>query len=273
MILDLIDIGANLTHRSFDSDRERVLERAREAGVTRLIVTGSSVDASRGAAALAAEHPGVLFATAGIHPHHASDCTPAALEVLEELARRDGVVAGGETGLDYFRDFSPRADQAAAFRAQLELAARLSLRLFLHERDAHADFVSILKPYLERVPGGVVHCFTGDREALRAYLDLGLYIGVTGWICDERRGTHLRELVAEIPADRLLIETDAPYLLPRDLDPKPRSRRNEPMYLPHVLEAVARCRGEGVEDAAFATRRATEQLFGLPVLRGESPSD
>src|SRR5699024_867619 len=154
------------------------------------------------------------------------------------LAAHPEVVAIGETGLDFFRDFSPRPQQEAAFRAQLELAAELDMPVFLHQREAHARFLPILRDHLSALPAAVVHCFTGTDTELDAYLDAGCHIGITGWICDERRGHHLRDLVARVPAGRLMIETDAPYLLPRDLRPKPRSRRNDPMHLAHVAATV-----------------------------------
>ncbi|HET6630395.1 MAG TPA: TatD family hydrolase [Woeseiaceae bacterium] len=261
--MDLVDIGANLTHDAFDADRFDVIARAAECGVTRLIVTGSTVEGSRQAAELAAERPGVLFATAGVHPHHASDWDDAAAAALRALCRRPPVVAVGECGLDYFRNFSPREAQREAFRAQLELAAECELPVFLHQRDAHDDFLEILEPMMGRLKGGVAHCFTGDSRSLREYLDLGLYIGITGWICDERRGLALRQAAAEIPLDRLMIETDAPYLLPRTLDPKPRTRRNEPRYLREVLRVVASCLSQPEDAVAEAATRNSERLFRL----------
>ena len=263
-MLDLVDIGANLTHDSFDPDRAKVLERAAAAGVRRAIVTGASVTGSAQAVELAKAHPGVLYATAGVHPHHAADFDSHTVSALEALLRNDAVVAVGECGLDYFRDFSPRAAQRDAFRAQLELAVRCAKPVFLHQRDAHEDFLSLLAPCVrELTRGGVAHCFTGGPAELGAYLDLGLHIGVTGWVCDERRGGALREAVPMIPLDRLLIETDAPYLLPRDLAPKPSHRRNEPAFLPHVLERVAQLAGQPVATIAEATTRNAERLFGL----------
>jgi TatD DNase family protein len=174
------------------------------------------------------------------------------------------MVAVGECGLDYFRDFSPREAQRAAFRAQLELAAGSGLPVFLHQRDAHEDFIDILAPMMSRLAGGVAHCFTGDANMLREYLRLGLHIGITGWICDERRGSALREAAAEIPLDRLLIETDAPYLMPRTLDPKPATRRNEPMYLREVLRVLAASLREPEAVVARAATRNSEVLFRLP---------
>lgn len=267
----LIDIGINLTHDSYDSDRDTVIAHARDAGVTQMIVTGACGPSSRKALALARAHPRQLFATAGVHPHHATDLTPLLLAELAETARAPEVVAVGECGLDYCRNFSPHAAQQQAFHRQLELAARLGKPVFLHQRDAHADFIAILREHWPHLAGGVAHCFTAGGAELDAYLELGLAIGITGWICDERRGAHLIELVARIPADRLLLETDGPYLLPRDLAPKPASRRNDPRYLPHIATVVARARGESLESLARSSSAATRRLFSLPSVPGELP--
>jgi TatD DNase family protein len=262
--MQLIDIGANLTHESFRRDFDAVLERARKAGVERMIVTGASRDGSVRALELVREHPGALHATAGVHPHHAGDYGSETDALLRGLAREPEVVAVGETGLDYFRDLSPRPAQRAAFEKQLAIAVDLNMPLFLHQRDAHDDFLALLKAARDRVPAVVVHCFTDDRRALFDYLDLDCHIGITGWICDERRGVHLRELVREIPADRLMLETDAPYLLPRDIRPQPSDRRNEPMYLAHICEAVARERGEETEVTAANATTTSRAFFDIP---------
>jgi len=264
MTINLIDIGVNLTHDSFDRDRDAVITRAADSGVERMIVTGTSVEASRAAASLAEAWPGRLFATAGIHPHHATEFRAGTVDNLAEMATRSPVVAVGECGLDYFRDYSPRDVQREAFAAQLELAVQQQLPVFLHQRDAHDDFLAVLREYWAHIPGGVAHCFTAGHEEMREYLDLGLHIGITGWICDERRGQALREAVAGLPLDRVLLETDAPYLVPRDLPEPPRGRRNEPVYLPHVLTAVAAHMGHSPEDVAAAATRNTETLFALP---------
>ena len=229
-----------------------------------MIVTGSSGQSTHDAIGLAAAHRGRLFATAGVHPHHATDLTEDLLAELYQLSTRSEVVAVGECGLDYFRDFSPRAAQQKAFHQQLELASQVKKPVFLHQRDAHADFVAILREHRRALVGGVAHCFTGVRDDLMAYLEMDLAIGITGWICDERRGAHLIALVKDIPANRLMLETDGPYLLPRDLKPKPPSRRNEPAYLPHVAATVARARGESVEALARSSTAAARTLFGLP---------
>jgi TatD DNase family protein len=259
----LVDIGANLAHDSFDDDRDDVLRRAAAAGVTRIVVTGSSDESNEKAARLAQDHPGVLWSTAGVHPHHASDYTPESDAVIRRLAAAGHIVAVGECGLDYFRNFSPRDAQLSAFRSQLDIAAETGLPVFLHQRDAHDDFVEVLEPVLPKLSRAVAHCFTGEHESLREFLAMGLYIGVTGWICDERRGTHLKEIVSAIPDDRIMIETDAPYLLPRTIRPKPQSRRNEPMHLPEVLRVVAEARGQTEEHVARITTRNAERFFEL----------
>jgi TatD DNase family protein len=262
-MFDLIDIGANLTHTSFDADRDAVVARAAEAGVARIIVTGTSVTNSVQAATLCEARPGKLFATAGVHPHHASQFDAHTAAALRSLLANPNVVAVGECGLDFFRDYSPRDAQRHAFAAQLALAAEARKPVFLHERDAHEEFVAMLKPLRHRLAGAVAHCFTGGPGELRAYLDLDLYIGVTGWVCDERRGAQLRAAMPSIPLERLLVETDAPYLLPRDVTPKPQSRRNEPRFLAHVLARIAALRSEPVDILARATSANAERLFGL----------
>jgi TatD DNase family protein len=263
----VIDIGANLTSKSFQRDLPQVLERAAAAGVHTLVVTGTSLGGSRAAAALAAQPgPVALHATAGVHPHHAVEATGTWLTDLRALAADPRVVALGECGLDFNHDYSPRPDQIRCFRAQLELAAELGLPVFLHERDAHDTFIGILREHRASLPGAVVHCFTGTRGELDAYLSLDLHIGITGWICDERRGQELVAVVPAIPAARLMIETDAPYLLPRNMSSPPRDRRNEPAFLPYVLDAVAAARGEPAAAVASATTATARAFFRLPSL-------
>lgn len=262
--MSLIDIGANLSDRSFASDREQVIARALEAGVTRMVVTGPTAEESQSAFELARAHPGVLASTAGVHPHYVAGCDEGTIPALRGLAREPEVVAIGECGLDYYRDLSPRADQTHWLEAQLALAAELDMPVFLHERDAHDSMAASLRNARDSFPRGVVHCFTGDETALKTYIDLDLHIGITGWICDERRGRHLRDLLRLVPEDRLMIETDAPYLLPRTIRPRPKSRRNEPMYLPYVLDAVAESLGRAREDVAASTSRTAAEFFALP---------
>ena len=263
MSREFIDIGSNLTHSSFADDLDAVMERAVNAGVTRQIVTGADLPSSRAAAALASAHPGALWCTAGVHPHHASELDPSKHEELRAILALPRVVAVGECGLDYYRNFSPPSAQREAFVAQLKIAASMAMPVFLHQRDAHEDFVAILAEFRPALVGGVAHCFTGGPSELEAYLALDLSIGVTGWVCDERRGASLREAVPLIPAQRLMIETDAPYLLPRDLPAHPPSRRNEPAFLPHIARAIAAIRGESADELAAVTTRNAARLFGL----------
>jgi TatD DNase family protein len=272
--MPLIDSGANLSHDSFDHDRDAVLQRARDAGVVQLVVTGASREHSPKALALAQAHPGFLFATAGVHPHHASEYTDECDAEMRALHAHAEVVAVGECGLDYFRDLSPRPAQRRAFERQLQIGVDLAVEglaangmgkpLFLHQRDAHADFMAMMKNFDGRLGPAVVHCFTGSRAELFDYLDQDWHIGITGWLCDERRGQHLRELVKHIPGDRLMIETDAPYLLPRTVKPQPSHRRNEPMYLAHIVEELARDRGEEVAVTAANTAATARAFFRLP---------
>lgn len=260
----LVDIGLNLAHDSFDHDREHVVATAAAAGVRHMVITGSTIASSRAAIELVRSAPATFRCTAGVHPHHASELREDDLAELRELLAAPEVGAAGECGLDHFRNFSPHADQERAFRWQLELAVAAGKPVFLHQRDGHDAFVAILRDYMPRLSAGVAHCFTGDGRELRDYLELGLFVGITGWICDERRGGHLRELVRQIPLDRLMVETDAPYLLPRDLKPKPSHRRNEPKYLPHIVKVIAACRGEPFADVAAASTRNALEFFGFP---------
>jgi TatD DNase family protein len=259
--MGLIDIGVNLTGKQFKPDLDQVIDRAVQAGVEMMVVTGTSLSGSRSALELAKKKPGLLYATAGVHPHDAKSCDDGTVRVLRELAAHDAVVAIGECGLDYNRDFSPRPVQDRWFEAQVELAAELKMPLFLHERDAHARFLEILKPRRDRLPGACVHCFTGTEAELRTYLDLDLHIGITGWIADERRGAHLYELVKMIPDDRLMIETDAPYLLPRNMSKKPKGGRNEPAFLSWVAKAVAEATGRTEKQVAELTGRTARAFF------------
>jgi TatD DNase family protein len=259
----LVDIGANLTHDSFRDDLPAVMARAAGVGVRRLVVTGTSLAGSRAALALATASPGILWSTAGVHPHEAAGYDDAAEAGLAEMLADPRVVATGECGLDYHRDYSPRRAQRDAFGRQVDLAVRCRRPLFLHQRDAHADFLAILREQGRRLPGGVAHCFTGDPAQMEDYLVLGLYIGVTGWICDERRAGNLRAAVATLPLDRVVVETDCPYLLPRTLQPAPRSRRNEPAMLPEIVRVLAGFMRADPEQVAAASTANAERLFGL----------
>jgi TatD DNase family protein len=264
--MELIDIGCNLTHDSFESDREAVLASAGDAGVVQMVVTGASAEGSRKALELARGFPGVLFATAGVHPHHASDFDDETEALICDLVSQHGVVAVGETGLDYFRDISPRPVQRVAFERHLDIARATGSPLFLHMRDAHDDFLAMLKAVRDGLGDIVVHCFTGDRTQMHDYLDLDCHIGITGWICDERRGTHMKAFLSDIPDHRLMVETDSPYLKPRDLRPKVKAHRNEPQWLPWIVKTVAESTGKRIEDVAEQTTSTARAFFRLPSL-------
>ena len=262
--LPVTDIGVNLTDSAFDNDRPEVIENARLAGVHRMIITGTDQAESEQALELCQNFPEQLFCTAGVHPHYSSKFTPATRQALSALLQEDKVIAVGETGLDFNRNFSTPTEQIHAFEQQLELAGESGLPLFLHERDAHKQQVEMLTSFRDHIAGGVAHCFTGNRKELYSYLDLDLYIGITGWICDERRGKELLELLKDIPDERILLETDAPYLIPRNLKPKPKSRRNLPQHLPHILNTAASARGQDAEELAHLSELNCQRLFQLP---------
>jgi TatD DNase family protein len=273
--MQLIDIGVNLTHPSLARDAQAVIERAYAAGVEQMILTGTDFPDSQQAAKMTEELDETaqrLFSTAGVHPHQASHWSSSMAVDLRELLGQTRVCAVGECGLDFNRDFSPRPKQEKALEEQLELAVQLQMPVFLHERDASERLLAILRPFRDRLPAAVVHCFTGEKTALYGYLDLDLHIGITGWICDERRGTHLHPLVAQIPAGRLMLESDAPYLLPRTIRPKPRSGQNEPAYLSAVLQEVAKHRGESTEALAAHSTACARKFFGLPELPAKAHS-
>jgi TatD DNase family protein len=256
----IIDIGANLTNQSLIQDLEQILQRASDVGIRTIVVTGTNLKESEKAVQLCTQHPQQLVCTAGVHPHHASDWTVDTANQIIQLAAQPCVRAIGETGLDFNRNYSPSQAQTEVFRQQLEIAIRLNMPVFCHQRDAHEPFLAILKEYRDQLPKVVIHCFTDTKAALFDYIDLDCHIGITGWICDERRGTELQDNVKHIPENRLMLETDAPYLLPRNLLPKPKSRINEPCYLPHILQTVAHHQGKSVKNLA-AECLATSQLF------------
>lgn len=259
----LIDIGANLTNKRFAKDLGEVVERAQQQNIVRAIITGTSLDESRAALELTRAFPEFLSCTAGVHPHVASSWNSSAESEIRELLQSEQAVAVGECGLDFNRDFSPRDQQEACFATQLEIAAECGKPVFLHERDAHGRFAAILKDYRDHLSGAVVHCFTGSKKELFAYLDLNCYIGITGWLCDERRGDELRRAVKHMPLDRLMIETDAPYLTPRTIKPRPPKGRNEPAYLPYVLTTLSELLELAASEIAAQTMANTRVFFGL----------
>lgn len=257
---NLFDICINLDNAQFDSDRAELLDRAAQHGVTYLSMTGSSLQSSKFALEWAQKNPERFCTTAGIHPHAAQSATSAVMDEIEQLLSHPLVRAVGECGLDYNRNFSPKEAQISCFEAHIELSEKYQLPLFLHQRDAHEDFVHCLSPSTQRA---VVHCFTDTKEALFSYLDRGWYIGITGWICDPKRGASLRDIVQHIPLDRIMVETDAPWLFPKDIRPKPKKRRNEPMYLPHIVGVIAQCMSRSIQEVTHHSFVNSCSFFGM----------
>ena len=261
------DIGANLLHRQFDPDREAVIDRAHAAGVTRMLVTCTDLDESARGIEFCRGRADGLWCTAGVHPHDAKHTEPGWLTRLADLAGNAQVRAVGETGLDFNRNFSPPERQIEVFEAQLELAVRIGKPVFVHDRDSQGKVHELLSRHARELCGVVVHCFTGASEDLVHYLDAGFFVGITGWVCDERRGQQLQDLVPDIPLDQLLVETDAPFLFPRNAPAQavksPNKNRNEPALLRYVIEKVAQLRGCDPSAIAHATHRNASVLFGL----------
>jgi TatD DNase family protein len=262
-MFNLIDVGINLTNETFDEDREQVIAAAEAAGITRFIVTGTSVIDSSRAVEFTHTYPGKVFCTVGVHPHHATEFDQYSVGALRNLLANPTVVAIGECGLDFFRNLSSPEKQKSAFNSQLRLAQETGKPVFLHQRNAFDTFLPMVEKMRSELSGGVAHCFTGDVQELKQLLALDLYIGITGWLCDERRGENLRQAVRKLPLDRVLIETDAPYLIPRDLQQKPSSHRNEPRFLLHILKRLAKETGHPIEVLAHSTTHNAELLFGL----------
>lgn len=261
--MELIDIGANLNHESFDSDRQAVMSAAKGVGISHFCITGTDIESVESGVQICLTNNDCSLTT-GVHPHYAASWSQEVARHYQSLINEHNFIkAIGETGLDTFRDFCPLATQEQAFAEQLELAVETQLPVFMHERDAHDRFEPILKDYRDNFVDGVVHCFTGEKKALFSYLDMGLYIGITGWICDERRGYHLHDLVKNIPSDRLMIETDCPYLMPRNIRPRPKTKRNEPKNLPYVLQMLAQCLGKTEEELAKETTENARRFFRL----------
>jgi len=259
MPITLIDSHCHLDEARFDADREQVIARALAAGVTRMVTIGASggMQANYDAIALATRHAGI-FATVGIHPHEASAVSPEVIEELARLARAPKVVAIGETGLDYYYDNSPRPVQCEVFRQFIQLARMLRLPIVVHLRDAYEDALTILREENVAETGGVMHCFSGDRAQAKSVLDLGFDISFSG-VVTFKNADELRAVARMVPADRFLVETDAPFLAPLPY----RGKRNEPAYVVHTAAAVAEARGQALEEIAAVTRTNTERRFRL----------
>ena len=261
----MIDIGVNFTNKRFDKDRSDIIQRAKKNKVSGFLVTGTNIEESKKALDLCQQFPNYLNCTAGVHPHDADHVSANYLEEITELARHHQVKAIGECGLDFNRNFSAAEQQLKVFQQQIDLAVVLKLPLFLHQREAFEPWLELLKPALGKVPAMVSHCFTGNKKELERCLAADMYIGITGWLCDERRGQELRDIIKYIPLNRLMIETDAPYLTPRNIRPKPKSSRNEPSYLPYVVQTYAELTGLSSEIIIQQSTINAQKVFDLPM--------
>jgi TatD DNase family protein len=261
------DIGINLTNRQFHNDIDDIIQNAIDADVSQMILTGTSLKNSEQSAQIAKQYQGILYSTAGIHPHDAKSFDNQSIAKLKLLLQQKQVVAVGECGLDFDRDFSPRPAQEKCYKAQLELAIEAQKPLFLHERAAFSRFIAITKDYLPQLPKAVVHCFTGTLAEAKIYLDHGFYLGFTGAISDTNRFSHLKEVLQYVPLDRIMIETDAPFMLPKNVPKsalaKYHERRNEPAFLTYVAQSIASFRGISLHEVALATTENTKDFFKI----------
>lgn len=257
-----IDIGINLTNKQFYNEQDEIINRALDNGVEQMILTGTSVRGSKESAEIAEGYPEILYSTAGIHPHDAKSFNNQSISELRRLLKFSHVVSVGECGLDFDRDFSPRPVQEKCYRAHLELAIEVNKPLFLHERAAFTRFNEITDEYLPSLPEAVVHCFTGTLEEAKIYLDKGFYLGFTGAISDEKRFKHLEDVIRYVPLDRMMIETDAPFMLPKNM-PRMQNRRNEPSFLPYVAQTIAHLKKISISEVADETTRVAGKFFRL----------
>ncbi|MBV8326365.1 TatD family hydrolase [Chryseobacterium sp.] len=257
-----IDIGINLTNKQFYNEHDEIINRALDNGVEQMILTGTSVRGSKESAGIAEDYPEILFSTAGIHPHDAKSFTHESIGELRKLLKQDHVVSVGECGLDFDRDFSPRPVQEKCYKAQLELSIEINKPLFLHERAAFKRFNVITDDYLSRLPEAVIHCFTGTLEEAKSYLDKGFYLGFTGAVSDDKRFKQLEDVIRYVPLDRMMIETDAPFMLPKNM-PRMQNRRNEPSFLPYIGQTIARLKKVTSSEVADETTETARKFFRL----------
>jgi TatD DNase family protein len=256
-----VDIACNFTHESFKDDLETVIANAEIAGVEKFVLLCASLKDLDPIKVIQNKAPEKYFISAGIHPHHASEISNVNFNELLTKLQSINPHAIGETGLDYFRNISPPETQRESFQMHIEIAKELSLPLYLHQREAHDDFIKIIKENIENFPKFVVHCFTGTQSQLEEYLELGAYIGLTGWICDAKRNIDLRQSIKNIPIDRMMIETDCPYLIPKNLIKKPINNINEPKYLPHIAKEICELIGVEIEELKFFTSKNAVDFF------------
>jgi len=258
--MKLFDSHCHLDDKAYVKDIAQVIERAHRNGVAQMMTVGVNRKTAARAVSLAESNPGI-YAAVGFHPHDAAQCSSEVLNFLIRLAKCPKVKAWGEIGLDYNRMYSPQKDQERWFIRQLEIADELGLPIIFHERDSNGRFIEILKIHLKKEQRGVIHCFSGTPNELQSYLSLGFYIGITGIVTLKERGANLRKMLLQIPAERLLVETDAPYLTPAP--EKKHARRNEPAFVKSVLRKLAEVRNEEPDQLAQIIWENTCSLYNL----------
>ncbi len=236
---EIADIACNFTSDRFDNDLDEVIDRAVANNITKFGLICSQLSDLDKLLEIYKRYSKEMFFTIGVHPHHANEINEEYLEKLKEAISINNPHAIGETGLDFFRNLSTYEEQIFAFEEQIKIAIDKNKPLFLHQRDSHDDFIKILRKYSSEISKAVVHCFTGTQKQLDDYLELDFYIGITGWICDEKRNVELRKTIKNIPLQRLMIETDCPYLIPKNLPEKPKNNRNEPNNLNHIVAQIS----------------------------------
>ena len=256
-----IDIACNFTHESFKHNLDEVINNAEQEGVEKFVLLCASLADIDPIKVIQNNAPEKYFISAGIHPHHATEILEINYDALLNKFKSISPNAIGETGLDYFRNISPPDIQKKSFGMHIEIAKELSLPLYLHQRDAHGDCIRIIKENISNFPKFVVHCFTGTQAELDEYLELGAYIGLTGWICDAKRNIDLRKSIKNIPIEKMMIETDSPYLIPKNLMIKPNKNINEPKYLPHIANEICELTGYDLEELKSATSNNAIEFF------------
>jgi TatD DNase family protein len=256
----LFDIACNFTHESFNKDLDDVFSTASEAGVNKFLVVSAELNDQVLINKIVRKNNNCYFTT-GVHPHHAKTFNKNSISTMRDLIVKNNPHAIGEMGLDFFRNISSYDEQIYAFEEQIKLAIEFNKPLFLHQRDSHESFIKLINKYSNDINKAVVHCFTGTQNQLEDYLNNDFYIGLTGWICDERRNKDLRASIKNIPLNRLMIETDSPYLIPRNLSPKPKNNRNEPKNLKHIAQEIADLREESLETICKSTFKNSINFF------------
>lgn len=254
------DIGANLTHESFNKDLSDVIRNAKSTGIKKICITSTSIEDTKLSLKIAGSDKDFFITTCGIHPHYADTFIESNIEDIKKLCTNSLIKAVGETGLDFNRNFSLKENQINCFESQLEIAQELTLPIFMHQREAHESFMSCLNNFDLNV-NAVVHCFTENKKEFYEYLEKGFWIGFTGWICDPKRGKHMESLISSMPLDRVMIETDSPYLLPKNL--KVKGRRNEPKYIYEIAKRIADLQKKDIGEIAGLLYENSLEFFKL----------